>query len=241
MILGGLQKLTLLDFPAHTACTVFTKGCNIRCPFCHNVDLLTKISNENDISLDDFFRYLDERKGKLEGVCITGGEPLLNDENELKDFLKNIRMKGYLIKLDTNGTYSNKLLNIINEKLVDYVAMDIKSGRDKYLSTCGMEKIDPTNQKLLIDNVMTSIDILINSNVDYEFRTTMIKGIHEDSDFYDIKEMIKGAKKYYLQNYHHVEGMPDLSYGSFLKEEAEHFKSIVEGSVKKCELRGIDG
>lgn len=236
MIIGGLQKLTLLDYPSHTACTIFLKGCNFRCPFCHNIDLLELKNDNYDIKEDELIIFLEERKGKIEGVCITGGEPLINNIEEIESFIKKIKNMGYLIKIDTNGYFPDKLKYLINKKLVDYVAMDIKSGFNKYMSTCGLN-----NDNNLIENIKKSIDLIINSNIEYEFRTTLVNGIHDENDFLEIKNMIKGAKKYYLQNYHHVDGMKDLPYTNFLKDEILKFKNIIGDNVNICELRGIDG
>ena len=236
MIFVGLQKLTLLDYPAHTACTIFTKGCNFRCPFCHNFELLDIGLPIDTISKTDILQFLSERKGKLEGVVLTGGEVLLNEINDIMTFLKEVQSMGFIIKIDTNGYFPDKLKKIIDENLVNYVAMDIKSGKKKYAYTCGIDVA-----KFDYNKIQQSIDILINSTIDYEFRTTLVKGIHDENDFYDIKNMIKGAKKYYLQNYRHTDYMKEMPYKSFLKEEILHFKDMVSDSVSMCELRGIDG
>lgn len=235
MIFAGLQKLTLLDYPAHTACTIFTKGCNFRCPFCHNFDLLDINTPTDEIDRKDIIGYLSERKGKLQGVCLTGGEVLLNDIDDLVKFCREVKDMGYLIKIDTNGYFPDKIKILFEQKLIDYIAMDIKSGKSKYKSTCGV------SGDFKYENIEKSIEIIMNSGVEYEFRTTLVKGIHDDNDMYEIKDMIKGAEKYYFQNYRHIDGMKELTYKNFLKDEILHFKDIIGDNVKKCELRGVDG
>ncbi|MFH0929852.1 MAG: anaerobic ribonucleoside-triphosphate reductase activating protein [Candidatus Moraniibacteriota bacterium] len=191
MILGGLQKLTLIDYPGHIAATVFTVGCNFRCPFCHNPELV--ISNFqfpiSNILEKDFFEFLESRKGKLEGICITGGEPTI--QPDLIEFVRKIKELGYKVKLDTNGTRPDVLRRLYNEKLLDFVAMDIKSDLDSYSKT--------TNGKVDLGRIKLSVDLIRNSGVDYEFRTTAVPGLHSESNFVKIGEWLKGSKKYVLQ------------------------------------------
>ncbi len=190
MIFGGFQKLTLLDFPEKVACIVFTKGCNFYCPFCHNSSLVH--SSASDISEEEVLEYLAKRQGILEGVCISGGEPLLHDE--LEAFVKKVKDMGYAVKLDTNGSFPEKLKSLVEKGLIDYVAMDIKNSFDKYPLTSGVENID-------ISKIEESIDFLMSSSIDYEFRTTVVNELHTTQDIVAICKRISGAKKYFLQNF----------------------------------------
>jgi pyruvate formate lyase activating enzyme len=190
MQIGGFQKMTVLDFPGKVACTVFTDGCNLKCPFCHNARLVIKDSELFDEG--EVLSYINKRKGILDGVCISGGEPML--QGDLFEFMKKVKDMGMLIKLDTNGTMPEKLQETISLGLVDYVAMDIKNCKEKYAITTDCPKID-------ISKVEKSVDILMNSGVDYEFRTTVTKELHTPQDLVQIGEWIKGAKRYYIQNF----------------------------------------
>jgi pyruvate formate lyase activating enzyme len=190
MKIAGLQKFTLLDYPEHTACTVFTAGCNFRCPFCHNSDIIYNVPSA--ISQDEFFEFLVSRKGKLDGVCISGGEPLL--QPDIIEFMQKIRKEGFLVKLDTNGTFPEKLKELVNEGLVDYVAMDIKNSKAKYKETAGINNLD-------LSKIEESVDFLINGNMDFEFRTTIVNEFHTVEDIQDIVVWVKGAHKYFLQNF----------------------------------------
>lgn len=192
MIINGFQKLTLLDYPGRVACTIFTAGCNMRCPFCHNASLVTHIDSENTFSVEEVLDYLKKRQGILEGVCITGGEPLL--QPDIKEFIAEIKKLGYSVKLDTNGTFPEKLKELVNEGLVDYVAMDIKNSQAKYKETAGINNLD-------LSKIEESVDFLINSNIDFEFRTTIVNEFHTVEDIQDIVVWIKGAHKYFLQNF----------------------------------------
>lgn len=188
MLLGGLQKMTLLDFPGHVACTVFTSGCNFRCPFCHNTPLVTGLDTP-PYSVDEFFAFLEKRKGLLDGVAITGGEPLL--QHDITPFIERIRSMGYSVKLDTNGAFPQKLKELIDKKLVDYVAMDIKNCKEKYELTAGVTGILPA--------VEESVALLMAGLVPYEFRTTLVDELHEPEDFTRIGEWLNGASQYFIQ------------------------------------------
>lgn len=192
MKINGLQKLTLLDFPEKTACIVFTPGCNFRCPFCHNASLVTHIDKDAQIDEDTFFSFLEKRRRMLDGVCITGGEPLM--QHGIKEFIKKIKEMGYAVKLDTNGTYPDMLEELIKDGLLDYVAMDIKNCKEKYGITSGVQNVP-------YDNIVKSINILSKSGIDHEFRTTVADGLHTPEDIGKIAEMIKGEKKYFIQNF----------------------------------------
>ena len=191
MKIGGFQKLTLLDFPGKVACILFTPGCNFRCPFCHNASLVTHIEGE-EISAEEILSYLKKRQGLLDGVVVTGGEPLL--QSGLEDFLRQVKALGYAVKLDTNGTFPERLKSLISAGLVDYVAMDVKNSLEKYPATAGCASLD-------IKKVEESIDLLLEGNVDYEFRTTVTAELHTPQDIVSIANRIKGAKKYFLQNF----------------------------------------
>jgi len=192
MIIGGLQKLTLIDYPGHIAATVFTVGCNFRCPFCHNPELISSRHSGIEISNyleDDFFKFLGEREGKLEGVCITGGEPTI--QPDIVEFVRKIKSLGYKVKLDTNGTRPDVLRELFQKKLLDFVAMDVKSSLENYGKL--------TNSKTDIERIKLSVDLIRNSGVDYEFRTTVVPGLHSEENFVKIGEWLKGSKKYALQ------------------------------------------
>ncbi len=190
MIFGGLEKMTLIDYPGRVACMVYTIGCNFRCPYCHNPELVDE-TVETRITERDFFDFLDKRKKLLEGVVVTGGEPTMHAD--LPDFMKNVRARGVLVKLDTNGTNPAMLDRVIKEGLVNYVAMDIKSPLRSYSRTVAR----PTD----IEAIQKSIDILLSSSVEYEFRTTLIKALVSPADLEEIGEEIRGAKRYYLQKF----------------------------------------
>jgi pyruvate formate lyase activating enzyme len=193
MILGGYQRLTLIDYPGRIATTVFTVGCSFRCPFCHNPELVDsrQFTVDSNKLEKEFFEFLKKRKGKLEGVCITGGEPTI--QPDLIDFIKKIKKLGFKIKLDTNGSRPDVLKKLLEAKLLDFVAMDIKNSLKKYNDTIG-NKVDTERIKL-------SVDLIRNSRLSYEFRTTVVPGIHTEKDFDDIAKWLKGADSYYLQEY----------------------------------------
>lgn len=238
MIISGLQKTTLLDYPEHIACTIFFGKCNLRCPFCHNMELVEHPEHFPVFSIEQILEFLKERVGKLNGVAITGGEPLLN--KDIEDLLKPIKELGYPIKLDTNGFFPDMIEKLIDDKLVDMFAMDIKSSLTNYLKVSGVNNTEGFMSNTWKEKVSKSIDLLMNKANDYEFRTTCVKGLHTESDFYEIKEMIKGAKKYFLQDYKAGPGMENLPYKPFLREELEHFADIVRDRVGSVEIRGID-
>lgn len=231
MIIKGLQKLTLLDYPEKCACTVFLFGCNLRCPFCHNASLVVKRQGDDgEITQKEFFEFLDGRKGLLDGVTVTGGEPLL--QPDVEDFIKNIKSRGFLVKLDTNGTNPEKLLSLIDKKLVDYVAMDIKNSYDKYPLTVGVDGFD-------VEKIKRSVKILLQNKVDYEFRTTVMQELFDESDFVKIADQIKGAKKYFIQAF---ADSGDVLCGTFTQPEKsllDSYANIVSKTVEKVEIRGI--
>ena len=229
MNINGLQKLTLLDFPGHTACTVFLAGCDMRCPFCHNSELISG-SAEVVMTDDELLGFLAKRVGLLDGVAFTGGEPTLR--KELPDLIRKIRALGYQIKLDTNGNHPEALAAMIDEGLLDYVAMDIKNDPDRYAVTAGLDSFD-------ITNIMKSIELIMNSGVDYEFRTTVVDQLHDENSFKNIGPMIKGAKRYFLQPFTDRDTVP---YGGFSAPAAEKlgkYRDIISGFAKNVEIRGL--
>lgn len=229
MIIDGLQKLTLLDFPEKIACTVFTHGCNFRCPFCHNASLV--VSQENShISVEEITDFLKKRKGMLDGVAITGGEPML--QKDLKEFIEMIKSLGYLVKLDTNGSYPEKLEELIDLKLVDYVAVDIKTAPDKYSLLTGVENFDVTPIK-------KTVELLKQGRVPYEFRTTVVKELHEIDDFKEIAEWLKGCDKYYLQQFVDSGDLISQGLSACDKETMEKIRQTVMPLIPCVELRGV--
>jgi len=229
MIIKGLQKLTLLDFPTKVACTVFTGGCNFRCPFCHNGTLVSDPKQFPTIEIPDLLSFLDKRKGILDGVCITGGEPLLN--KDIAELLREIKARGYGVKLDTNGSYPELLESLIDEGLVDYVAVDIKSSKEKYHLLAGTDKFN--------DNVSKTVSLLLSGKVDYEFRTTVVRELHELSDFEDIGKWITGAKRYYLQLFKDSGDLLGEGYSAYSEDDMRAALEIVKKYIPTAEIRGM--
>ncbi len=232
MNIHGLQNLTLLDYPGYTAATIFLGSCNFRCPFCQNSSLVLAPDLEPVISEDEVFQFLEKRKRVLDGVCITGGEPTLS--KDLGSFLQKIKHLGYLVKLDTNGSRPDVLKELVSQGLLDYVAMDIKSSREGYAAAAGIEGMN-------LDAVEESVRFLLEeAPVDYEFRTTAVKGLHQRQDFVGIRDWIAGCRRYYLQNYRDSEQIlvPGV-YASFSKEELEEFLAVVRETIPGAELRGV--
>lgn len=234
MMISGLQKVTLLDYPGHIAATIFLGHCNLRCPFCHNMELVVTPEHFPKFEINDIIDFLKGKIGKLNGVAITGGEPLLN--NDIRNLLIPIKDLGYPIKLDTNGFFPDMIKELIKEKLVDKFAMDIKAGLVNYAKVSGLNVFDDGMK----ESIKKSISLLMNDAVDYEFRTTCVKGLHTEEDFYEIKDMINGANNYYLQNYKAAPDMENLPYKPFEKSELLKFADIVRSNVKNIELRGVD-
>lgn len=230
MNIQGLQKLTMLDFPGHTACTVFTGGCNLRCPFCHNVPLVLDPEGEVPFSDEEVFSLLEKRRGTLDGVAITGGEPLL--QKDIADFCAKIKEMGFLVKLDSNGAFPGKLRELIENGLVDYVAMDIKNCREKYPLTCGREKLD-------IAPFEESVSLLMEGKVDFEFRTTVIREFHTPEDMERIGQWIQGAPRYYLQMFKDSGILAEDSAHPVTEEELCKMRNIAAKYVKLVDLRGI--
>ena len=215
MKISGFDKLTLLNYPDKVACTIFTSGCNLRCPFCHNSGLVT--NNYNEISFDSIYEYLKKRIGILDGVCITGGEPLIHAD--IKDYIKKIKDLGYLVKIDTNGCNPKLLKELIDLKLVDYIAMDIKNIYSKYDITSGV--------KVNIDNIKESISIIENSGIDYEFRTTIVKEFHSTQDIKEILSYISSNSNYYIQNFKNSNDVFNRNLSSFSEKELVEMKNKI--------------
>ena len=228
MLIKGLQKTTLLDYPEKVACTVFTGGCNFRCPFCHNASLV-KLSDDDLISEDEFFSFLARRTSILDGVCVTGGEPLL--QRDIAEFLGRIKALGFSVKLDTNGSYPDKLAELIRSGLIDYVAMDIKNSKKKYSLTCGVN-ID-------INKIEESISILANSDIGYEFRTTVVRELHEPSDIEDISKWISNAPKYFLQSFKDSGDILSEGLSAYSDDELREILSLARLHIPTTQLRGV--
>ncbi len=229
MKIHGLQKMTLLDYPGRVACTVFLGGCDLNCPFCHNAELIDGTA-EPIMDEKELLAFLDKRKGLLDGVAFTGGEPTLR--KDLGDLFRSIKALGYPIKLDTNGLHPDRLRALLEEGLVDYVAMDIKAGPENYARVCGVETVD-------LDRIQKSISLLMQSGIDYEFRTTAVDELHTQSDFEAIASMIAGAKAYYLQAFVDRDSVVYENFHAPTKKCMELYCSIVRKTVPNAALRGI--
>ena len=234
MKICGIQKLTLLDYPNHTACTLFTPGCTFRCPFCHNAGLVLR-GGEAEYPLEDIIEFLKSRKGRLDGVCITGGEPLL--QMGIEDFINQIQAEGFKVKLDTNGIMHEKLKKIVNGGLVDYVAMDIKNCFEKYAVSAGTD--------VNAENVKKSVEFLKTCRVDYEFRTTVVKELNSPEDMQKLARDIGDVRAYYLQQYKDS-GDVVGTYGgkTFTAYSPAEMKELCElvkanGGKNAC-VRGVD-
>lgn len=230
MVIYGLQKLSLLDYPGKTACTVFTGGCNFRCPYCHNASLVVGLDEIEPVDYDEFFAFLNKRRNILDGVCITGGEPLL--QPDIEDFIRVIKKFGYSVKLDTNGTFPDKLKRLVDENLVDYVAMDIKNSPEKYSLTAGVSELD-------FSKISNSVEFLLSNSVDYEFRTTVVKELHSKEDFVSIGEWIKGAKRYFIQSFIDSGDILAGSFSAYNKNELEEIEGLMQHFVKETQIRGV--
>ena len=231
MKIQGLQKMTLLDYPGRVACTVFLGGCDFRCPFCHNYEL---VEGPMPIALeeDEFFAFLDKRVGLIDGVAITGGEPCLR--KDLPGFIAKIRAAGFDVKLDTNGNHPDMLARLLEEGLVNYVAMDVKNSPGKYAQTIGLPRID-------LAPIEQSFGLLIQGGVAYEFRTTVVREFHEAHDFEEIGAWIQGADRYFLQAFTDRDAVPDRSLSAPDPARLREFADIAARYVKHVEIRGIEG
>ena len=233
MRISGLQKMTLLDFPGLVACTVFTGGCNFRCPFCHNASLvLPEAMQPTDLATDEVLSFLKKRQGLLDGVAITGGEPLLHAD--MADFLREVKALGYRVKLDSNGTFPDRLISLVEEGLVDRVAMDIKNDPALYAKTAGLGSMD-------MAGVTRSKDFLLSGAVDYEFRTTVVRGLHTRESLVEAARWIKGAKAYFLQQFKDSgELIAPEGLGAFTDDEMRDLAEAVRPVLPTVQLRGVE-
>lgn len=229
MYICGYQKTTLLDYPGHVAATIFTGGCNFRCPFCHNSDLL--FNPATTVSEEEIFTFLQKRKNILSGICITGGEPTL--QPDLPDFIKKVRALGYKIKLDTNGYCPEIISDLLDKNFVDYIAMDIKAGFSNYSKVCGIPNLN-------IETIKESISMIENSGIDYEFRTTVVKELHSEQDFQEITEMISSKSPYYIQSFKDSGNIFTPGLSSCSVETLNHYLSLIKVNLPHSSLRGID-
>lgn len=230
MIFNGFQKMTLLDFPGRVAATLFLGGCNLRCPFCHNASLVLDGKSREEYEDAEILSYLEKRRGLLDGVCVTGGEPLLR--RELPDFLKKVRALGYAVKLDTNGTMPDRLEALLREGLLDYVAMDVKNALSRYGDAVGIPNFDVTP-------VERSIDLLLSGAVDYEFRTTVVKELHTVEDIAALAERIRGARRYFLQGFVDSGDLLSQDLSAVSKETMEKMRDAARAFVPSAETRGV--
>ena len=228
MIIKGFQKTTLLDFPGKVAATVFTGGCNFRCPFCHNASLVTHISEET-IEESEVLSYLDKRKNILDGVCITGGEPLL--QQDINEFCKKIHDLGLAVKLDTNGSRPDRLKHLIDGGLVDYIAMDIKNSKETYARTCGLDRFP--------DGVEKSIRLIMSCGIPYEFRTTVTKEFHSPEDIIALTRWIRGAERYFLLCFTDSGDLIGDGLSAYSATEMEALLSLARKEIPVSALRGI--
>ena len=228
MDISGIQKMTLLDFPGRCACTVFLAGCNLRCPFCHNASLVLD-NPEPAMTESEFFTFLQKRRGLLDGVCITGGEPTLR--KDLPDFIRKIKDMGYLVKLDTNGSNPGLLGRLLEENLLDYVAMDIKNCPDRYSATCGGPDI--------LAHVEECLNLLRNSPVEWELRTTCVKPFHDERALTAIGKWLSGTEHYYLQSFVDSGDLVGSGVSGFTKEEMEALRNCVLPYIPNTRIRGI--
>ena len=229
MHIHGLQKLSMVDFPGKIAATVFTGGCNLRCPFCHNALLVTRLNESPRLDTEEVLRFLRSRKGLLDGVVLTGGEPLL--QPDAGEFLARVKDMGFSVKLDTNGCYPQALAKILEAGSVDYVAMDIKNCKGKYAATVGVPEFD-------LAPVEESIRLLMTGNTDYEFRTTVSRELHTAEDIEEIGRWIRGAKRYFLQNFEDSGNLISSNFHGFSEEEIRVLSRRAESCVEYIGVRG---
>ena len=230
MRIAGLQKTTLLDYPGKIAATVFLGGCNFRCPYCHNASLLDVAGRMPEIPEEEFFAFLSKRKGQLDGVCVSGGEPLVHAD--LEAFLARIKSLGFLIKLDTNGSFPAKLKALVGGGLADAVAMDVKNAPDKYAVTAGAARD-------ILPGVRESVDYLLRDPVAYEFRTTVVQSLHTVEDMAAIGKWLAGARQYFLQNYVDSGDVLQPGLRGASRAELEAFASAVRPYVPNVRIRGM--
>ena len=231
MNICGYQKTTLLDYPGHVAATIFTGGCNFCCPFCHNSDLVVNSTMSPCISQEEIFAFLKKRKNVLSGICITGGEPTL--QTNLSKFIKKVHSLGYKIKLDTNGYRPDVISSLLEDNLLDYIAMDIKAGLSNYAKVSGIPNLDTSKIK-------ESISIIENSGIDYEFRTTVVKELHNRQDFLEISEMLSSSSSYFIQSFKDSGNILTPGLSSCDTDTLNQYLAIVKNKLPFSSLRGIE-
>lgn len=231
MRICGLNKTTLLDYPGKVAATVFLGGCNFRCPFCQNGSLVLAPHEQPEIPSEKLWAFLKKRRGILDGVCVTGGEPTL--AAQLPEFLEKIKELGYLVKLDTNGSRPEVVEELLKNGLVDYIAMDIKTSKEQYERVAGIEHLD-------MEKICESVQMIMDRAPDYEFRTTVVKELHSREDFEDMGMWLEGAKVCYLQAYRDSEGVIRPGFSSYSREELEEFADILRRTIPLVQIRGLD-
>ena len=230
MIICGFEKFSMVDYDGKIACTIFTKGCNFRCPFCHNSSLVESKKHPQIISENSVFDYLNKRKKVIDAVCISGGEPTL--QPDLIDFVKKIKNLGFLVKLDTNGYNPDAIKQLLNQNLLDYVAMDIKNCKEKYDFTIGAE--------ININKIEQSIELIKNSNIDYEFRTTLISQFHTENDILKIGKWLENSKNYFLQKYVDNDDCIKHGFDAINKTTVENYIKILKPYINNVETRGFN-
>lgn len=230
MKICGLQKLSMVDFPGTLAATVFTGGCNFRCPFCHNAPLVVHPETEREIPLEEVLDFLKTRTGILKGVVVSGGEPLIYDD--IDTLIEKIKALGFLVKLDTNGSFPERLERIIKKGIVDYVAMDIKNSRRGYARTVGVKGYD-------VSAVEKSVELLKTNAVPYEFRMTLVRELHAEEDMAEIGEWLSGAEVLYLQHFVDSGDLVGEGFSALTLEETEKYAEILRKNVKRVEIRGL--
>ena len=230
MNIQGIQKLTLLDFPDRTACTVFTGGCNMRCPFCHNASLVLRPGENPAYFEEEIYAFLKKRQGILDGVAITGGEPLL--QHGLREFIWQVRELGFAIKLDTNGSYPDRLAALMDEGLLDYVAMDVKNSREKYAQTVGIKGFD-------IAPIEQSIALLRSSGVPFELRTTVVKELHSAEDIEDMGVWLQGDHAHFLQGFIDSGDLIEKGLSGYDKNQMEDLVNVLKAYIPNAQLRGV--
>lgn len=230
MKIHGFQSLTLLDYPGKVACTVFLGGCNFRCPFCQNTGLVLSPEREAVVPMEEVLGVLRKRRGMLDGVCITGGEPTLT--SDLPEFIGRVREMGYLVKLDTNGYQPDVLEKLLENGMLDYVAMDIKSSRERYAKVAGLPGLD-------LNRIQRSVELLMGGNVDYEFRTTVAQGLHTREDIEAVGKWLQGCRRYFLQNYQESDQVMMPVFAGFSREQLENFRRLLLEYIPEVGIRGI--
>ena len=230
MNIQGIQKLTLLDYPDHMACTVFTGGCNMRCPFCHNASLVLRPGENPAYFEEEIYAFLKKRQGVLDGVAITGGEPLL--QHDLRDFILRVRELGFAVKLDTNGSYPDRLAALIGEGLLDYIAMDVKNSREKYALTVGVPHFDTAPIEL-------SIALLRESGVPFELRTTVVKQLHTAEDIEDMGVWLAGDHAHYLQGFIDSGDLIGKGLSGYDKNQMQDLVNVLKAYIPRAQLRGV--